>query len=100
MRDIKSEEVKSNIRLVLNYSKKASELLPSDAKIKEFYNEVKDINQQILDLTAKEESKASKDKPQQDAPRPAGLKRVIIDDPEEKNQARQAQREEAKRAEP
>lgn len=58
MRDLKSEEVKSNIRLVLNYSKKASELLPQDAKIREFYNEIKDINQQIQDLKKKEETKA------------------------------------------
>lgn len=38
---------KSEVRMALNYAKKASELISNDAKIKEFYNEMKDIWQQV-----------------------------------------------------
>ena len=34
--------------MVFNYSKKATELLPSDENIKKFYNEIKDINEKVF----------------------------------------------------
>jgi tetratricopeptide (TPR) repeat protein len=44
MKDLTDAGARSNARLVFNYAKKASDLLPADAKIKEFFNQAKDIN--------------------------------------------------------
>lgn len=74
---------KSQARMAYNYAKKASDLINNDAKIKEFYNEMKDIWQQVQEMEKPKEEEKQKEPTEAEK---KGLKRVIVDDPEEKRQ--------------
>ena len=76
--------IRGNIRQINNFAKKAHELIPSDVKTKEFYQEIKAINDRVTAPAKQEEST-----PEQKGPSEAeskGLKRVIVTDPEERKQ--------------
>jgi len=81
-------QIRGAIRPALNYARKAQEILPSDAKIKNFYEELKAISDRCT--PREEESKQSE-------PELKGLKKVNVSNPEEQ---RTAQVEETKQQQP
>jgi hypothetical protein len=79
--------MKQHVRMAFNYSKKASEIIPTDSKIKEFFNDMKDLWQQVSDEDKpKQQEEETKVAAEPTAGEKKGLKRIIIDDPEEKKQ--------------
>lgn len=76
------------IRSVYNYLKKANESTPSDVKIREFLNEVKEKYDKYQEDQSKkqreqEEKEVEKKAESTEAPAQKGLKRVRVTDPEE-----------------
>ena len=79
--------IRGSIRQIFNYAKKAHNLLPNDVKTKEFYQEIDLINTRVTTAPSEETKQGPT------AAESKGLKRVIVDDPEEVKQKKEAQAE-------